>query len=125
MPRSRNPVRKQLVSGSHPERLKGRSAPSKTRPIGEPYARMSEGERELWREFSDNLPWLHSSHRILLRLACHLGAQLEDGEMGINRTQALSAILSKLGATPTDESRVNHSSDPETDPNDRFFTRTH
>jgi hypothetical protein len=53
------------------------------------------------------MPWLNASHRILLRLACYHAARLdEDGEFGVSATQALSSLLSKLGATPVDESKV-------------------
>jgi hypothetical protein len=51
-------------------------------------------------------------HRILLRQVCILAAKMEAGEdLSVSATHALSAMLSKLGATPADESKVNHGSE--------------
>jgi len=117
---------KALVSGAasvHPGRFKGRNGPKKARPLGEPYARMTEAQRAAWAEFRSELPWLSGSHRPLLRLACIWIAKMEEGEFGVSATQALSSILSKLGATPVDESKVNHGEGDEEDPADKFFGR--
>jgi hypothetical protein len=56
---------------------------------------------------------------MLLRLACHLAARLDEGVLGVNAAQALSSTLSKLGATPVDESRV---AIPNDDDDDFFAT---
>jgi hypothetical protein len=70
---------------------------------------------------------LNSGHRVLLRLACQLSARLDTGdgkggEMGVSAAQALSSVLSKLGATPVDETKVMHGGDDE-DEDDEFFGR--
>ena len=36
---------------------------------------------------------------------------LDGGEFGVSKAQALSSVLSKLGATPTDESKINFGDD--------------
>src|SRR6478609_2631252 len=112
MPRPRLPQAKAEASGAvlkNAGRFAGRSAPKKARPIGEPYVAMTEGERWYWEEFKAELPWLNSGHRVLLRMACRLSARLDtDPDFGVSATQALSSILSKLGATPTDETKVAH-----------------
>lgn len=55
------------------------------------------------------MPWLNGAHRPLLRQACALDARMETGgNLSVSSTQALSAMLSKLGATLTDESTVSH-----------------
>lgn len=128
MARPRTPKAKAEVAGAaivHPERFKDRKGPAKTRPIGEPYATMTEPQRAAWAEYQRELPWLSSSHRPLLRLACIWTARMEDDEFGVSATQALSSILSKLGATPVDETKVNHADGDEEDPTDKFFGRTH
>ena len=126
MPRPRLPVAKAEVSGAalkHPERHGNRKAP-KSRPVGEPFARMNEDQREAWDQFKDELPWLSHSHRALLEVACNVRARLASGdEVGINVLQTYSAILSKLAATPVDETKVVHGDDSEEDPSDRFFGR--
>lgn len=49
-----------------------------------------------------------------------LAARMEtDSDMGVNAIAALGTALSKLGATPTDETKVNHGEDP--DDEDEFF----
>jgi hypothetical protein len=47
---------------------------------------------------------------------------MDDAEFGVSATQALSSILSKLGATPVDETKVNHGGEEDEDPADEFFT---
>lgn len=128
MARNRTPLAKAEVSGAainHPSRFSERKSPKRTRPLGEPYARMGEIEREYWAEFAEELPWLHSGHRVLLRLTCQLAARMDSGEeMGVSASQALSSLLSKLGATPVDETKVSHGGgDEDEDPAEQFFSR--
>lgn len=126
MANNRTPLAKAEASGAalkHPGRFASRKAPKSNRPIGEPYANMTEAQRTCWAEMVGDMPWLHSAHRVLLRLACYHAARLDtDPEFGVSATQALSAILSKLGATPVDETKVDHGGDEENeDPAESFF----
>lgn len=128
MPRTRTPLSKAKAAGAdliNPGRFKNRKGPKRTRPIGEPYAGMTERQKEAWAEYQHELPWLTSSHRPLLRLACIWTARMDDEEFGVSATQALSSILSKLGATPVDETKVEHAGEDEEDPADEFFGRPH
>jgi hypothetical protein len=124
MPKPRVPKAKAEVSGAalhDPQRFKERKVSKRTRSLGEPYLRMTPEQKEAWAELSYELPWLNSSHRPIVRLACIWMAKMEDDDFGVSATQALSSILSKLGATPADESKVNHGDDEEEDPADKFF----
>lgn len=128
MPRARTPKAKAEVSGAaqhDPQRFNDRKGPKRTRAIGEPYANMTPAQRTAWAEYQHELPWLTSSHRSLLRLACIWTARMDEADFGVSATQALSSILSKLGATPVDETKVNHGGDEEEDPTDKFFGRPH
>lgn len=129
MARPRLPAAKAAVSGAaivNAGRFKDRAAPKNVRAVGEPYARMTNGQKQAWREFAAELPWLNSSHRALLQVACVLRARLnEDPDMGVNALQAYSAVLSKLAATPVDESKVSAPAEDDGDPDDRFFARAH
>lgn len=130
MARPRVPQNKAEVSGAaihDPQRFRDRKAPKRIRPLGEPYARMTPAQKQAWQEFREEMPWLNSTHRVLLRLACVWAAKLDDPEadFGVSATQALSSILSKLGATPADETKVNHADGEEEDEADRFFSRPH
>lgn len=125
MARPRLPQAKAEVSGAiakNAGRFKDRTVAKHVRPIGEPYASMTDAQKTVWAEMVADMPWLNSSHRILLRLACYHAARLEtEGEFGVSATTALSAILSKLGATPVDETKVNHGDGEKEDPADAFF----
>lgn len=125
MARPRLPAQKAEVSGAavvNAGRFKDRKTPAKTRPIGAPYAGMSPEQVRVWNECAENMPWLHSGHRLLLRQVCILAARMEtDPDMGVSALQALGAALSKLGATPTDETKVNHDPGEPSDPADEFF----
>jgi len=129
MPRPRTPRARAEVSGraAHdPQRFRHRFSPKGARPIGEPYAAMTDAQRACWAEMVGDMPWLHSAHRVLLRLACYHAARLDtDPEFGVSATQALSSVLSKLGATPVDECRVAAAGDDDEDPAEQYFTRTH
>jgi hypothetical protein len=67
---------------------------------------MTETEVQMWHELAGSLPWLRASDRMLLRLACKLAARMDEGELGVQASSVLSGLLSKLGATPVDQSRV-------------------
>jgi len=122
MPAPRLPVAKASVTGAdakNPGRHAGRKKPKGTRAIGEPYTKMGAEEQAQWHEFVRDLPWLNSSHRVILRMACKLTVDMDGDEFGVSKAQALSSILSKLGATPVDESKVSGGDDD--DEPDEFF----
>jgi hypothetical protein len=127
MANPRLPAMKAEVTGAAAKnagRYADRKAPKGPRPLGQPYKMMSEAEQAAWIEFADELPWLNSSHRALLQLACRLRARLNtDPDMGVNAMQAYSAILSKLAATPVDETKANHGDEADEDPADAYFGR--
>lgn len=129
MANPRLPAGKAEATGAalkNPSRHAERKAPKGTRPLGEPYVKMTEDEQNAWHEFAAELPWLNSSHRALLQLACRLRARLNnDADMGVNAMQAYSAVLSKLAATPVDETKVSYGDDGEEDPADAYFGRPH
>lgn len=125
MPKPRLPQAKAEASGAilkNAGRFQGRKVPKGTRPLGEPYKAMNAEQRDAWTEFKSELPWLNSSHRALLQLACVLRARLNnDPDMGVNAISAYSSILSKLAATPVDETKVSAPDDKDEDPADQYF----
>lgn len=127
MANPRLPKVKAEASGAalkNPGRHKDRKGPVAVRPVGKPYVGMTAHEVRYWDEFVRELPWLHSGHRVLLRIACRLSAGLDGDDFGVSKAQALSSILSKLGATPVDETKVNHDGSGESqDPGEGFFGR--
>jgi hypothetical protein len=124
MARPRLPQAKAEVSGAalkNPGTFKDRKVPKGTRAIGGPYVRMTPEQQEAWHEIVSEMPWLNSSHRRLVRIASIISARLDDPGIGINQLQTLSAVLSKLGATPIDETKVSMPDDEEEDPTEEFF----
>lgn len=128
MANNRLPPDKAKVSGAamkNPGRYAGNGEAREANPIGAPYPTMTAAEIAVWNECSGSMPWLHAGHRVLLRLVCKLAARMDEGELGVQATSVLSGLLSKLGATPVDESRVFHAN-PDDDPDEEFFSkRTH
>lgn len=129
MPRARLPQKKAEISGAtlvHAGRFEGRKISTSTRPIGDPYLRMSDAQKQAWADFVADLPWLNSAHRVVLRAACVIVARMDaDPDIGVQQIQALSSILSKLGATPVDETKVTHADGDDEEPEDKFFNRSH
>lgn len=93
------------------------------RGIGEPYLKMTEEQREVWSEIVADASWLRAHHRIALRQVCALAVRLDDPDMGVSAHKALSSLLSKLGLTPVDDTKVLHDPGDTEDPEDQFFDR--
>ena len=128
MPKPRTPLAKAAVSGAiakNAGRFKDRTAPKTTRPLGEPYATMTAEQKAAWAELQYEMPWLTSSDRIMVRLACSWVARMDKDDLGVAASGALATILSKLGATPVDVSKVKHATEEEADASDEFFGRPH
>ncbi|WP_245965611.1 hypothetical protein [Pseudorhodoferax soli] len=106
-------------------RFKDRTIQKGSRPLGEPYATMTPEQKAAWAEIQHDMPWLTSSDRIMVRLACSWVARMDKDDLGVAASSALATIMSKLGATPVDVSKVRHASDEEEDPTDEFFGRPH
>lgn len=119
---ARTPVAKARITGAdirNPARHRGRNDPT-VAPLGDPSTFLADDQCEVWRKFQAEIPWLVESDRSLVELATILRTRLiGGGEVGINQLQVLSAVLSKLGATPVDRSRINAPAEDE-EP-DEFF----
>ena len=106
----------------HAGRFKDRKTSKRTRALGEPYAGMTDSQREAWRQLAYDIPWLNSSHRPLVRVAACVNAQFDEGQkVSISAMQLLVSTLSKLGATPVDETRVRHDDGDDESTEDKFF----
>jgi hypothetical protein len=121
----KTPLAKALVSGAaakNPQRYRIAGRDWWPGPVGDPDARMTDAQKDAWRDFTGELPWLNRSHRAVLRLACTLRARIETAdEPGVNLLSAYSSVLSKLGATPGDEGKVRQPEVDDDDPAERFF----
>lgn len=125
MPAHRLPQAKAEVSGAvgkNAGRFAGRRQPARTRPLGEPYVRMTDAGKLAWAEIQVEVPWLRSHHRPLVRMAAELMGKMDEGTLTVNSYGELSRLLSKLGMTPVDETKVTHGDDGDEDPTDKLFS---
>lgn len=121
---ARTPLAKAQIMGAdrkNPQRYRGRNDPACS-PIGDPSAFLNDDQRAAWDMFVAEIPWLTAADRPLLELASVLRAGfLADTMTGINRMQVYSSVLSKLGATPVDRSRIGIPQDEEEDEHAGYF----
>ncbi len=123
MPRKRTPSAVARVTGDtlkHPERYEDRADPP-IAPLGHPPARMSEPEKEVWREFAELMPWLGGSDRRMVGLACMLSVRVTEPDCPLGILAQLRLCLSSMGGTPVDRSRVQWGDDDEPDPASEFI----
>jgi hypothetical protein len=133
MARPRTPVAKALVEGAgikNRKRHAGRKAP-RIETLGGPSRHLTVYQHRAFERFRAELPWLKESHRVLVEIASQLrGAMLDPGTaeapspgLSLQGLQELRRCLSAMGATPSDESKVNWSGGEEDDPDDQLFGR--
>ena len=122
MANPRQPVAKAKATGAaakNPGRHAGRSEP-KTNSLGAPSPFLDEHGRQQGEGFKREVAWLAESDRSMVEIAAHVRGRLLSGEdVGVTALSMLQAILSKMGASPADRSKV---SAPDGDePEDEFF----
>lgn len=121
MSNPRLPVAKAAVTGAaikNPQRHRGRKRPKAATPLGSPSPFLKDGAIVAWEGFRRELPWLTEGHRGLVEIASNIRGKMIDGnDIGVTHLSLLQTCLGKLGATPTDESKVNFGDDgDEADP---------
>lgn len=123
MPNPRKPVAVAKATGAavkNPGRHAGRSEP-KGKPLGKPSTFLDEHGCKAWEGFRAELPWLMESDRAVIEVAAHVRGRLIGGEdVGVTALSMLQSILSKLGATPADRSKVS-APDGDDEQEDEFF----
>ena len=122
MPAHRLPAAKAAVTGAaikDPQRHKDRKEPSVI-PLGEPSLFLDPFGQQAWLAFQKELPWLAESDRALVEIASSVRGRLLAGEdVGTTALSMLQSILSKMGASPADRTKVAAPSDDEEQ--DEFF----
>lgn len=104
----RAPLAKLKASGTldkNPSKYRDRKEPQ-SRPIGKPSRCLKKREVEAWHAFMHEAPWLREGDRRLLEMACVLTARFWSGKATNDDMRFLTTLLSKMGMTPTDRSRV-------------------
>lgn len=109
MPNPRTPVAKAKVTGAaalHPGRHAERTEP-KVAGLGAPSAFLDKHGKAAWEGFKRELPWLAESDRAMVEIAAHVRGRLLGGEdVGVTALSMLQSVLSKMGASPADRSKV-------------------
>ncbi len=122
MPAPRLPLAKAKVTGADikdPQRFKERKEPS-TPALGGPSPFLDEFGIAAWESFRRELPWLAESDRALVEIAASVRGRLLGGEdVGTTALSMLQSILSKMGASPADRSKVSAGDDENEE--DEFF----
>ena len=114
MARPRTPKAKASVTGQADKkrtRYDARNEPKITDPIGDPPEWIVDTDTSkaasAWRLFAREIPWLNSSHRIFVAMACKYQGRIMAGEdIGIQAMNGLRQMLGQMGATPADSSKV-------------------
>lgn len=104
----------------NPARFAGRKEP-KVDAIGGAPAHLPLFAKRAWARFKTELPWLTAADAALLEIASVVRGEMLAGEIpGVTKLSMYQSVLSKLGATPTDRSKV-AMPDDDKDEEDEFF----
>ncbi len=130
MPRPRTPEAKAKLTGAdrkHPDRFRNRSEPKQSgKPVGKPPAYMSKECKGAWQDFVSELGWLQWEDRGALENAALCRGQIREIAMAgdpipASMLAAMNTAIGKLGASPTDRSKVfQPKDDDEDDPFAKF-----
>lgn len=130
MARPRTPKAKAVVTGQAAVRRKKfeeRNEPVVSDELGDPPTWIVDSDtnraREAWQTLRTDIPWLNSSHRILVATASNiLGRMIAGQDCGVQAMNLLRQCLGQMGATPADASKAGAKPDGESkDPADEFF----
>ena len=125
MSRPRLPNQVAKITGADkrsPGRFKGRSAP-KVKSLGPAPKRFTPEQVEIWDEFNSDFPWLGRSDRRLVGLAVLLQSEIDDDakETPVAVYAQMRLLLSSMGGSPVDRTKVASPDDQVTDPSDEFL----
>ena len=95
-----------------PGRFKGRASP-KVKSLGPAPKRFTPEQIEIWNEFNEDMPWLGRSDRRIVGLAVLLQADIDSGEAPLAAFAQMRLMLSSMGGTPVDRTKVSKSDDDE------------
>jgi hypothetical protein len=102
----------------NPQRYRDRHEPVDKRPLGEPPAWLKPEAQAAWREYDRTMPWLRRCHRGHVGITALLAGKLARGQLGLPGMNLLRQCLGKMGATPSDFSKVGWSTPEEDDDDD-------
>ena len=104
----------------NPARYRNRPEPHGA-PLGDASDFLNADARAAWSNFCRELPWLLESDRAMMEIVASLRGRMAAGDISATMLRVYQACLTKLGASPTDRSRIEIAPD-DTEP-DEFFGR--
>ncbi len=107
--RPRTPTKVLKMRGAfdkHPERARARAGEPEVRePLGDPPQTFDESHAARWLDCRAWWPWLSIADRVQIELIVRLWVKLSGGDT--KAAAPLNAALAKVGANPSDRSRIN------------------
>jgi phage terminase small subunit len=123
MPAHRLPAGKAKVTGAaarSPGRFAKRSNP-KSNALGGAPTHLELHAKRAWERFRKELPWLVASDAAMLEVASMIRGEMLAGlPVGVTKLSMYQSVLGKLGASPTDRTKVTMPDDDEEE-EDEFF----
>ncbi len=105
----RQPLDRARITGAaakNPQRFRDRIEPESAL-LGAPSRHLDANGKRVFEAFKRELAWLRESDRALVDVAVCLRVRMySDPSAPVATLRALAAVLTKLGATPTDRSRI-------------------
>lgn len=104
-----------------PGRFEGRSTP-KVKSLGPAPKRFTDSQTKIWNELNDDFPWLGRSDRRVVGLAVLLQHRIDtEQDVPVGVFAQMRMLLSAMGGTPVDRSKVTAPDDKPYDPTDEFL----
>jgi len=100
-------ARLKLLAGNPGKRPISEPEPSDCGPLGDPPPGVLDSDEvACWHELAQVAPWLERPDRIIVEMTCKLMMILRRGQGKPAHHRLLQSILTKLGLTPADRTRV-------------------
>jgi len=101
-------------------RFSDRATP-KVKSLGSAPKSFDADQIEIWDEFNADFPWLGRSDRRVVGLAVILQSEINKGDAPVAVFAQMRMLLSSMGGTPVDRSKVQAPEDDDADPSDEFL----
>jgi hypothetical protein len=102
-------------------RFKDRFDQKEVKSLGPAPPSFDEEQRAIWDAFNADFPWLGRADRSLVKMAVMMDQMVDSGEAPVSVFAQYRLLLSSMGGTPVDRSKVSAPEEKDEDPADQFF----
>lgn len=102
-------------------RFEGRFDPKAVKSLGPAPKNFDDEQREIWDTFNADFPWLGRADRSLVKMAVMMDQMIDSGEAPVAVFAQYRLLLSSMGGTPVDRSKVAAPDEDSKDPADEFL----